>query len=58
MRKPKPRTSHHSHAFSVRTSSVERFTIRVHFTRDRPKPASAPYLKVLGYERGRGREKK
>ena len=46
MRKPKARTSHQSQAFSVRTRSVDLFTIRVHLASDNPKPANAPYLLI------------
>ena len=44
IRNPNPRTNHQSQAFSDLTRSVDLLTMRVHFAKDKPKPAKAPYL--------------
>ena len=51
MRNPKASTSHHSQAFSSLTMSVLRFTMSVHLARDRPKPARAPYLAAIVWQK-------
>ena len=51
MRNPKAKTSHQSQAFSSLTSSVDLFTIRVHLARERPKPARAPYLAAMVWQK-------
>ena len=43
---PKAVINHHNHELSADAKSVEFFTIKVHFARDKPKPDNAPYLKV------------
>ena len=44
--KPKVVNNHHNHVLSdPEAKSVECLTIRVHFARERPNPAKAPYLK-------------
>ena len=43
--------SHHSHEFSREAKPVECLTIRVHLVSERPKPARAPYLEAIVWQK-------